>query len=89
MLTFPLPGKYVKSHHLKTTKRNAGVLKLVWVWFVIDSKVTCNFINQSEVKSKPIVNLLSPVYFSRPLRGLHVFVSRSHLNSLFDCLPVQ
>ena len=81
--------KVCKSHHLKTTNRNAWILKLVWLWFVIGSKVTCNFINQSEVKSKRIVNLLSPVYFSRPWRGLHVFVSISHLNSLFDCLPVQ
>ena len=87
MLTFPLPGKYVKSHHLKTTKRNAGVLKLVWVWFVIDSKVTCNFINQSEVKSKPIVNLLSPVYF--PALDAGYMCLFLYLIGSFDCLPVQ
>ena len=87
MLTFPLPGKYVKSHHLKTTNRNAWVLKLVWLWFVIGSKVTCNFINQSEVKSKPIVNLLSPVYFPA-LDGGYMYLFLYLIGS-FDCLPVQ
>lgn len=79
--------KVCKSHHLKTTNRNAWILKLVWLWFVIGSKVTCNFINQSEVKSKPIVNLLSPVYFPALDAGyMYLFL---YLIGSFDCLPVQ
>ena len=71
------PVKYlsIKKNSFQLTVKSNFVIALVLPLFVIGQKISRHFVNQSEVKPKPMVSCSHT--FSRAWSRLHVFASRS------------